>query len=267
MNSDGAYILADIFSNIDVYMLIFIRFVGLLTIMPVFGGNGMPVMSKVGLSLILASIVYTSGMVADVYYTDTIIGYLYIILKEFLVGLIIGYVVYFMFNVTYFAGHLTDQQIGFSMANVFDPVTQTQVPISGNLYYFAFCALFVVSGGHRTIISTIFYSFRALPVGSEIIVGNDRLVYLIIELMGKFFVSGVMMALPVMGTILVIDVALGVLVKAVPRMNVFVVGMPLKVLVGLLAIWLIVPMFAQVFNNMFNVINEYILSIIRVMMQ
>ena len=152
------------------------------------------------------------------------------------------------------------------MANVFDPVTQTQVPISGNLYYFVFCALFVASGSHRNVISTLFYSFKALPVGSELIIGNDKLVYLVMELMGKFFISGVMMALPVMGTILVVDVALGVLVKAAPRMNVFVVGMPLKVLVGLIIIWLIVPIFGQVFNSIFSLINEYLLSIIKVMM-
>ena len=109
MDSDGAYILVDIFSNIDIYMLIFVRFVGLLTIMPVFGGSGMPVMSRLGLALILAGIVYTSGAVEDVYYIDSIVGYTAVILKEFIVGLIIGYIVYFMFNVTYFAGHLTDR--------------------------------------------------------------------------------------------------------------------------------------------------------------
>lgn len=267
MNSDGAYILVDIFSNIDIYMLIFIRFIGLITVMPVIGGTGMPIMARLGLALIFAGIVYTSGNITDVYYVDSVMGYMILMLKEFVVGWILGYIVYFMFNVTYFAGHLTDQQIGFSMANVFDPVTQTQVPISGNLYYFVFCALFITSGSYRTLIRTIFYSFKAVPLGSAVIVGNEKLVYLIMGLMGKFLVTGVMLALPIMGTILVVDVALGVLVKAVPRMNVFVVGMPLKVFIGLIAIWLIVPMFAQAFSSMYNVINEYLLSALKVMMQ
>lgn len=267
MNSEGAYILVDIFSNIDIYMLIFIRFIGMITVMPVIGGRGMPVMARLGLALIFSGIVYTSGNITDVYYYDTIMGYMLLIAKEFFVGWVLGFIVYFMFSITYFAGHLTDQQVGFSMSNVFDPVTQTQVPISGNLYYFAFCALFITSGSYRTLIKTLFYSFKALPLGSAVIVGNDKLVYLMMELMVKFLITGTMLALPVMGTILVVDVALGVLVKAVPKMNVFVVGMPLKVFIGLIAIWLIIPMFAQAFSSMYNVVNEYILSALKVMMQ
>lgn len=265
MNYEGADILVSIFNNVDIFMLIFVRIIGLLTLLPVIGGKNMPVIARLGLSLAIAGIIYSSGNITDVVYENNIIGYAMLILKEFLVGLIISYFVFLIFNALYLTGHLTDQQIGYSMASTFDPVSNTQVPITGNLYYFSLCALFILNKGHYMVINTIFYSYKALPIGKALMIGNNNLMELLMSGMVQFFIIGTLVALPIIGIILIMDVSLGVLVKTVPKMNVFVVGMPLKVLAGLIGIWIIMPAFSDVYVKIFTLISDFILNSIKVM--
>lgn len=265
MNFESSKALIDMFNNMDLYVLILIRIIGFLIFIPVLGGSSIPSSVKIGMAMSIAAIVFTSGNVTDVTYTNNIIGYGMLILKEFFVGAIISYIVSFVFNSVYLAGHLTDQQIGFSMANIFDPISNTQVPISGNLYYFSLCALFIVNRGHHMIISTLFYSYKSLPIGKAYIIGNEGLFFGIINIMLEFFKIGTMLALPIIGTILVMDIALGVLVRAVPKMNVFVVGMPLKVLAGVIALWIIIPVFSEIYYRIYSLISDLILNSIKVM--
>ena len=136
MNLENSQVLIDIFNNTDLYMLIFVRIIGFLIFMPVIGGNNGIAMVKIGLAMAISAIIFTSGNVTEVVYVNSIMGYFMLILKEFFVGFIISYIVFFVFNSVYFTGHMIDQQIGYAMSNVFDPMTNTQVPITGNLYYF-----------------------------------------------------------------------------------------------------------------------------------
>ncbi len=234
--------------------------------MPVIGGNNGIAMLKIGLAMAISTIVFTSGNVTEVVYVNSIMGYFMLILKEFFVGAIISYIVFFVFNSVYFTGHMTDQQIGYSMANVFDPMTNNQVPITGNLYYFSLCALFIINRGHHMVITAIFYSYKSLPIGKSYILGNSGLFFGIINIMVEFFKIGFLFALPIIGVILTMDVVLGVLVRAVPKMNVFVVGMPLKVIAGLATLWVIVPIFSEIYYRIYNLVSELILNSIKVMM-
>lgn len=266
MDSLNAVALAEIFSNADVFILIFVRILGTIVITPIIGGSNIPAMVRIGFSLALASIVFYSGNVTFTEYTDNVYGYGVLIFKEFVVGITIGFVVYLVLNISYFAGHFTDQQIGFSMVSVYDPITQEQVPISGNLYYFLLCVLLIVTNGHHFIIKSLFYSYKAIPIGSAQIFLNGKLVSVFFGLAIDFFVIGFSIALPVIAIILIIDLVLGILIKTVPQINVFVVGMPAKVFVGLMAVMLIVPMFSGITNIFYQEISDAVLNVIKVMM-
>lgn len=266
MESSNAAALAEIFSNADIFILIFVRIIGTVSITPIIGGSNIPVMVRLGFSLALTSIVFYSGNVTFDEYTDSVFGYGVLILKEFIVGITIGFVVYLILNISYFAGHFTDQQIGFSMVSVYDPITQEQVPISGNLYYFLLCVLLIVTNGHHFIIKSLFYSYKAIPIGSAQVFLNGRLVRVLFNLSIDFFAIGFSIALPIIAIILIIDLVLGILIKTVPQMNVFVVGMPAKVFVGLIAVALIIPMFSGITNVFNQEISDAVLNVIKVMM-
>ncbi len=268
MNYENTEILIQIFNNADIFVLILARIIGLLVILPVIGGNTIPAIAKIGLAMAISGIIYSSGNIKEVVInSDTLLGYSVIILKEFGIGLIIGFIVLIVFNIVYLTGHFTDQQLGFSMANVFDPMTNAQVPITGNLYYFLICALFILNKGHYMFINTIFYSYKALPIGKALILNNGDLLKIIMTAMVQFFSIGVLIALPIIGLILIMDVSLGVLVKTVPKMNVFVVGMPLKVLAGLIGIWIIMPAFSDVYVKLFTLMSDLVMQAIKVMME
>ncbi len=266
MESSSAAALIEIFSNADLFILIFVRILGTLVITPAIGGRNIPNMAKIGFSLALAGIVMYSGNISSIEYADSVLGYGLLIAQEFITGFAIGFVSYFVLNIAYFAGHFTDQQIGFSMVSVFDPITQEQVPISGNLYYFALSALLLVTNGHHMILKSLFYSYKAIPIGSAKLLMNGELVSVFMKLAVDFFAIGFSIALPVIAIILISDLVLGILIKTVPQINVFVVGLPAKVFIGLGVVFVVAPMLNGVSSIFYKEISEALLNVIKVMM-
>ncbi len=255
--------LISFYNNIDLLLLIAVRIFGLLMIIPVLSGEYIPTMGKVALSVAIAFLLMTSNVVTQVNYDNNVAGYIILLVREFLVGFTIGVVVYLVFSVAYFIGQLIDYQIGFSMVSVFDPIMQIQVPIVGNLLYLMMGIFLIQAGGLYAFISAIFYSYKVLPPGTAEIIGNGNVVYYILSIITNYFVIGVQVALPLVGTVLIIDIALGLLVKAVPQMNIFVVGMPLKLFIGLIVFYLIMPIFYDVYDLLFNESYRAVVNIIK----
>jgi flagellar biosynthetic protein FliR len=258
--------LLSFYQNIDLFLLILIRLLAFLFILPVFSGSNVPVFVKAGFSLFLAAIVYFSGNFERIPYDAHIFGYVLLMLKEFLVGFITAFIVNILFTVFYFIGQLVDFQVGFSMVSVFDPVSQLQVPITGNLFYLLVTILFVQSGGLGSMIYTIAKSYEILPVGEAFIAGNASIMRYMVDIMVNYFILGVKFALPVVGTVLLVDIALGILTKAVPQMNVFVVGVPIKILVGLSVLYLIIPVFGTIYSSIYEDAVRFVMNALRGMM-
>ncbi len=257
--------LVDLYNNIDIFLLIIARMAGFFIMIPVFAGRNVPMTAKIGLAAAIGAIAFSSGNVT-LDYTPNLIGYGLLLVSEFAVGLVIAFVVYMMFSIFYFVGQIVDYQIGFSMVSVFDPVTQIQVPITGNLYYLVISMLFVVTNGVHQMVQTVFYSYDAIPIGGARFIDNAALIVVILEMIVNFFIIGVKVALPVIATILIVDVSLGILVKAVPQMNIFVVGMPIKLFIGLIVLYVMFPIFIGIYDFLFNETLVYVYNIIRGMM-
>jgi flagellar biosynthetic protein FliR len=253
MNAETLALLTQFYDNIDVFLLIFVRIIAFFLYLPIISGLNIPVLVKLILALCLSIIVFLSGDVTAVTYNDTLPGYFVLLLTEFMAGMLMGYILYFIFNIIFFAGQLIDYQIGLSMMSVLDPFTQLQVPIAGNLYYLALSAMLVVSNGLHAFIGAFYMSFKLIPVGAANIIGNAPLTWLMLTLLTEFIVLAVKIAMPIVGAILVIDAMLGIMVKAVPQMNVFVVGMPIKLLAGLALMFVLLgPTFGGIYDHIFN---------------
>ena len=265
--ADGAadYLLY-FYANIDTFILMFVRILGFLILMPILAGNTVPLVVKIGFAVFLSIIVYSGGGVAVGEYEQNVFSYVMLLVNEFMVGFIIAFVVYSMFSVMFFVGQIVDYQIGFSMVSVFDPVSQMQVPITGNLYYFLLCALFVVSDGLGLVIFIVAKSFITLPLGKAAILNNAGLMANLLDILVRYMAVGVQISLPVLGTIMVVDIALGVLTKAVPQMNVYVVGMPIKVFIGLGVLWLSMPVMLNIYEVIIDDIMFFTEGILKGMM-
>lgn len=258
-------VLTSLFEQTDIYLLIVVRLLGFFVIMPVFSGNNVPTITRIGLSVIIAGIIISTQSVGPVVYNNSIIGYSFLIIKEIVVGLILGFSVYLIFATLYLAGQLVDFQIGFSMVSVFDPLTQIQVPITGNLYYFLVSAIMVATNAHHTIFRALFYSYKALPIGASNVLSSE-LMSTLMKIITSYFIISVKIALPVIGAILVLDVALGLLARTAPQINIFSVGVPIKMIVGLIIIFVTSDMFIPISQNLFQEIYGNIFDIIKGLM-
>ncbi len=262
MLTESAPYLSVIFENMDKLLLIFARIASFLFLMPIFSGVNVPTRIKIGFSFIIAVVIFSTGVTNGVEVSTTAVGYAFSLCKEIFTGILLGYIVFTFFTVFYFAGQMMDYSIGYSMVNVMDPVSQIQVPITGNLIYYVMAVLLIVSGGLNSILLVFFDSFNSIPLGTTNFMMDEGFVYFMIQLTSTYLELGIRIAAPLLGTILIVDIALGILVKASPQMNVFVVGLPIKLLVGLTLLVLICPYFLQVYNEVFNLMYESLSGII-----
>ena len=220
--------------QLEYFLLVLIRMSGLFILSPIFGRRNVPTVFKIGFSLFLTIIFINTLEVPELSLFDNIFMYVIYIVKELVVGMIIGYVTYVIMSALYLAGQLIDMQIGFGMVNVIDPMTNIQIPLTSNFYYMYTILIFLTMNGHHMLIQALFESFEMIPV--EQITFNTGLMENIALIMKDMFLIAVRIASPIIAAIFVVDVILGVLSRTMPEMNVFMLGMPIKIIVGLLVI-------------------------------
>jgi len=253
MNDSFPYLL-EIFANAPIFLLILMRMLGFFVIMPVFSSNSIPAMIRVLFSVAFAFIVYVSDIfvVVDVVnFGDSIFSAFFLLLTEFLIGFAQAYIVFIVFSAIYLAGQFIEQNIGFNQLTMMDPVSGFQAPILGNLLYTAAMVILIVTGSFNQILMSLFSSFIFVPLGAVSFLNDAVSIHMISVIINSFYI-GVQIAMPFIASMLILNVALGILVKTVPQLNVFVVGIPIRILVGLLILIFIIPMFSSVFTTLFN---------------
>ncbi|MEA4849754.1 MAG: flagellar biosynthetic protein FliR [Clostridiaceae bacterium] len=252
-------ILADRFL---VLLLVFVRMSSLFVITPVFGRRELPAYFKIGLAFFCSYILVP--LLGDVHVEySSLLSFSVIIAREFLVGIIIGFASFLVFSALYVAGQIIDMQVGFGMINVLDPTMNTQVPLIGNFMYIITTILFLAIDGHHILLAALYKSYSILPINgfafTEAMVNNITVIF------AEVFVIGFKISIPVIAAALLAEVALGVLSRTVPQMNVFIVGIPLKIGIGLLTLYIMMPVFIQIMTVIFDRMYGYIYLIIRSM--
>jgi len=254
-------LLINFFDNVDVLMLIMVRVSAFLIFLPVLSGMAIPLQARLFFAFIMSTALYSAGIVETVTYHDSVMGFGMLIIAEVMTGALMGFILFFVFNVILYAGQFIDFSMGFAMVNVMDPVQQIQVPVMGNILFMSANALLVVTGGLHIFLRYFFASFQLVPIGTAFILGNKPLAEFMVTSFVGFVILAVSIALPIVGTMLVIDVCLGIMVKSVPKMNVFVVGMPLKVAVGLFLVFsVMIPNLSVIYTRVFDTALESMIS-------
>jgi flagellar biosynthetic protein FliR len=156
-----------------------------------------------------------------------------------------------VFSIVNFAGHYVDTPIGFGMASVFDPSIGGQVPVFSQFYYILAVLIFLAVDAHLWLIQAVRYSFAVIPFGS--LVRMEPAFELIMDLVKQIFIIGMQIALPITATILLTDIGLGIVIRAVPQINVFVLGFPIKILVGMIVVFFGLPTFVHIAGQLFAV--------------
>lgn len=214
---------------------------------PLFSIKGIPSLLKIGFSIILSYLLFMVIGDSVSISSESIIAYGIMILNEVLFGLALGFAVNLVFICIQMAGQMIDFQIGFSMAATYDPLTNNKVSLFGNMYYWVGMALFFAVNGHYYLIYSLAQSFELVPLNTltfyELNVGS------IIDLFSEGFLIAFQIAVPTIIILLLMDATMGLLARTVPQLNILMLGLPLKVLVGLLSTIVLLPALGYMMTN------------------
>jgi len=227
-----------IFDRYLLFLLVFIRMTGMVLFNPVYGRRNVPANLKMGFSFIVAVLVTSSLTNVSVEF-DSLTLFALACFKELMVGFLASFVFQLFLAAFHIAGEIIDLQLGVGMARVYDPQSNVSMPLSGSIYNLLFMLIFFAGNAHLNMIKIIALSFDILPAGPQLL--NPNAGGFIIELFGNILILALKIAIPVIALELIVEFGLGVLMRTVPQINIFVAGIQLKLLVGLIVILLLMP--------------------------
>lgn len=242
--------MVDLLPEFPAFLLIFVRVTSFFLMMPLFSYRSIPATFKIGFGFFLAWIMFYT---IDAPVLEINGAYFLLIMKEALVGLFVGFIAYLILSAIQIAGGFIDFQMGFAIANVIDPQTGAQSPLTGQ-YFYIISLLFLLSvNGHHLLIDGIYYSYQFVPIDQAWIpIGNEDMVEFVLKSFSSMFMIALQMALPIVGSIFLVDVALGIVARTVPQLNVFVVGIPLKIGVSFIVIVAVMAVMMGVVSQLFE---------------
>lgn len=231
------------------FSLSLIRLGTFLAVVPLLNMRNVPIMAKLGLAA-LCSLV-TMPPLNPAWNVESLGVLALLALQEVAIGLLLAFLVILVFAVVTFAGHYVDTPLGFGMASVFDPAFGGQIPVFSQFYHVLVALIFFGLDAHLWLLQAVQYSFKVIPFGG--VINLEPSFWLVMDLVKQMFLIGIQIALPVVATILLTDIGLGIVIRAVPQINVFVLGFPIKIVVGLVVVIFTLPTLIFVTSQLFAI--------------
>lgn len=249
-------------AQLQMFFLVFLRFGAILMSIPIFGGKNIPVVFRAGLAFSLSIILFPILKLESLPYTFEVLPFGIGVLSEIMLGVSIGLSVNLIFAGVQLAGQLIGYQMGFAIANVMDPQTGNQGSIIAGFQNMTALLLFLALNAHHWLLRAVADSFKLVPICDFNITGS--VVEHLMNLACNMFIIALKVAAPVMAALLITSVCLGLIARTVPRMNVFLVGMPLKIALGLMFLAFSIPYLASFLNEIFRGLGDGILLLLKV---
>lgn len=240
-------------AHFTLFSLILMRMSGFVLLNPILGRKNVPPIIKAGFIMVLTTAIYafSEGQAMEI---PSTVEYMFLLLKEFAAGYVLGFVTELFLFVIHFAGYIIDFQMGLSMATVYDPSSNAQIPITGSMFQTYFMLLFFAVDGHLALMKILITSAEIVPYGGILITQNlaSRVLDIFVECVGL----GVRFAFPILAAEFIIEMGIGILNKVVPQISVFIINIQLKLIVGL---GLLVILFSPM--------SEYLSKVLTTMMK
>jgi len=233
------------------FLLVLVRISSFFIVAPLFSMRGVPAQFKIGLAALLSLLALAVLPISEPLPLDGY--YIAMIIKEFAVGIALGFTAALVLYAVQVAGAFIDFQMGFAMASVMDPQTGSQVPIIGHFKYILALLFLLTVDGHHLMLDGIMQSLQMVPVESLSFGAKfEDLAKFISDLFVEMFMIALQISLPIVGSLFLVDVALGILAKTVPQLNIFAVGFPVKILTGFVLLMLSMPFFFYLLQILFE---------------
>ena len=245
----------------EYFLMILVRVATFVYIAPFFGMNNTPNRVKIGFSALLAIVLFQTIQPKEVLEYSGVIGFAIIVLKEGITGLLIGYAANICNSIIVFSGKVIDMEIGLAMANMYDPTTKAQSGLTGTMYNYFIMMLLIVTNMHHYILRALVDTYQIIPVNGAVF-DWEHLMGSMVMYMTDMMAIGFRIALPIFACSMILSCILGIMAKVAPQMNMFAVGMQIKVLLGLGIMFLTIVLLPSISNFIFMEMKRMIVSVI-----
>jgi flagellar biosynthesis protein FliR/FlhB len=226
-------------------IFVFIRLIAFFSCINIIFPSGTPNVFKVTFTLFVSAIIsFTVNVHVEV---SSMYDLIHIAVMETITGLVLGYITSICINSLKIAGSLIDQQLGLSMINIYDPSSQESNTLIENMVYWIGIMVFFSMNGHHKLITGISQSFKLVKVGSSILTDNYGY---IVNVFIQCFIIGFKIAVPIILALIITDFIMGLISRSVPQLNVMIIGMPLKIIVGIMFFVISLPFILNELHNL-----------------
>ncbi len=242
--------LAALLEQAQIFLLIFARVAGLIYVAPLLSGNAVPSMVKAGLSLFTAAALLPWVGSYPIPETGTL--YAVLVLGEALIGITLGFILNIFYSTFQLAGQLFSLQMGFAASQVYDPMAQIELPLVGQFLYLVAMFVFLsVQGLQKVFLVGLYRSFES-TTAYTFLERREQLGLFMISALGDLFSNALIIALPIMGTLFLVSVSMGLLAKAAPQMNLLMLGFPINIGMSFILLFLLMPFLVEAFERIID---------------
>jgi flagellar biosynthesis protein FliR len=251
-------------TQFQIFLLIFVRMSSMIVIAPFFSSGIIPFRNKAAFSFMITLVIFPVVNKSGYTLTSDMSVLFLLILKEISIGLIIGFLVSIIFAAFQLSGQFFAVQIGFGINEVLDPVAQVSIPLIGQLKNLIALLVLLAMNGHHMMIEAVYRSYELVPVFSYTKSAAGTFVKLFVASFSGMFVVALKIAMPIVGTIFLVSLSMGILAKAAPQMNILMLGFPFKIIVAFGVLVVISPMIIRIMRvsleRSFNTLNKLLMS-------
>jgi flagellar biosynthetic protein FliR len=233
-----------------VFLLVLVRFSGLIVVAPILGSQNFPPRAKVGLAFFAALVITPTLPALDTPLPDDVVSFGLLAVGEVLIGLMIGFVMTLIFSAIQVGGQVIDMLSGFALMNVFNPAMGSQVPIFGFFLFVIAVLYLLVLNLHRVMIQALAHTFEAIPLGG--FVAQPTLLREVSTWGAAMFYDGLLIAAPIAAALLLTYISLGLIGRLVPQIQLFVVGFPITIALGLTLVAISISLYLHLLDGMFE---------------
>lgn len=246
--------------HLEYYLAILVRVMGVMAFAPIFGSNMvMTRRARLFLGVAVSFAVFQVYPYTPLGYT-TFLGYTVILVKELVVGVTLGFMANITMSIVSMAGQFIDREMGFSMVSNFDPTVNSETTIIAEFYSRLIMVIMLVSNMHYFILSAIADSFDLIPLGN-VTMDSGKVYDTMISYMIDYFVIALRISFPIMIVIMLLNMVLGILAKTAPQMNMFVIGIQLKIFCGFAALMIVIQFLPGVVDFIYNEMQDIVYRI------
>ncbi|MCL2319704.1 MAG: flagellar biosynthetic protein FliR [Treponema sp.] len=244
--------LSAILAAAPAFLLIAVRALAMIEVAPLLNSESIPQIAKIGLAGFAAYSAFSTALVRDWVLAPFGLSFVFLVIGEALIGIIIGFFMAIIFAAFSTAGQFFSLQMGFGASETFDPLSQIENPLLGQYLNIVAMLVFISIDGFRELFLGGFWRSLQSINAVSLVAGREKIISMLLAGLSRLFLDAMVISLPILGTLFLVSLATGLISKAAPQINILSEGFPISITVAFLLIYAILPFMTEAFSRVIN---------------